>query len=126
LGKLKCINNVAITVVANAFTDIAGNANVAITKNITQINTLKDLVDIDGKGSDVDLTHWDVSHVSNTNKAFVSALKFDQDIGSRDVSKVTDMHGMFYHANTFNQDIGSWDVSKVTDMHGMFWGIVWQ
>jgi hypothetical protein len=43
---------------ANAFTDIAGNANVAITKNITQINTLKDLVDIDGKGSDVDLTHW--------------------------------------------------------------------
>ncbi len=140
-------SNVAITVAANAFTDIAGNANVAITKNITQINTLKDLVDIDGKGSDVDLTHWDVSHVSNANKAFVSALKFDQDIGSWDVSKVTDMHGMFfiavafnqdigswdvskvtdmhgmfYHANTFNQDIGSWDVSKVTDMHGMFWG----
>jgi hypothetical protein len=53
---------------------IAGNANVAITKNITQINTLKDLVDIDGKGSDVDLTHWDVSHVSNANKAFVNAL----------------------------------------------------
>jgi hypothetical protein len=25
----------------------------------------------------VDLTHWDVSHVSNANKAFVSALKFD-------------------------------------------------
>jgi hypothetical protein len=54
--------------------------NCAIGNNITQINTLKDLVDIDGKGSDVDLTHWDVSHVSNANKAFVNALKFAQEI----------------------------------------------
>jgi hypothetical protein len=29
----------------------------------------------------VDLTHWDVSHVSNANKAFVNALKFAQEIG---------------------------------------------
>ncbi|VVH59207.1 Chitinase (EC, partial [uncultured Gammaproteobacteria bacterium] len=114
-------SNVAITVVANAFTDIAGNANVAITKNITQINTLKDLVDIDGKGSDVDLTHWDVSHVSNANKAFVNALKFAQEIGSWDVSNVTDMSSMFKGAIFFDQDIGSWDVSKVTDMSSMFY-----
>ncbi len=142
-------SNVAITVAANAFTDIAGNANVAITKNITQINTLKDLIDIDVRVSDVDLTHWDVSHVSNANKAFVNALNFsqeigswdvskvtdmssmfkgaisfDQDIGSWDVGEVTDMHGMFYHTDNFNQDIGSWNVSKVTDMHGMFWKAV--
>ncbi|VVM18674.1 Chitinase (EC [uncultured Gammaproteobacteria bacterium] len=114
-------SNVAITVVANAFTDIAGNANVAITKNITQINTLKDLVDIDGKGSDVDLTHWDVSHVSNANKAFVNALKFAQEIGSWDVSNMTDMSSMFKGAIFFDQDIGSWDVSKVTDMSSMFY-----
>jgi hypothetical protein len=32
-------------------------ANTAITKNITKIKNLKESVDIDGKGSDVDLTH---------------------------------------------------------------------
>jgi hypothetical protein len=39
-----------------------GNANTAITKNTTKISSLKESVDIDGKGSDVDLTHWNVSH----------------------------------------------------------------
>jgi surface protein len=62
------------------------------------------------------LAHWDVSHVSNANKAFVNALKFAQEIGSWDVSNVTDMSSMFKGAIFFDQDIGSWDVSKVTDM----------
>jgi hypothetical protein len=52
---------VAITVAENTFTDVAGNANVAITKNITKISNLTNQVSIDNKGSDVDLTHWDVS-----------------------------------------------------------------
>jgi hypothetical protein len=30
------------------------------------------MIDIDVRVSDVDLTHWDVSHVSNTNKALIS------------------------------------------------------
>jgi hypothetical protein len=45
----------------------------ATTKNITRISYLKNLVDIDGKDSDVDLTHWDVSHASNANRAFSNA-----------------------------------------------------
>jgi hypothetical protein len=36
---------------------------------------LKNLVDIDGKDSDVDLTHWDVSHASNANRAFSNAAQ---------------------------------------------------
>jgi hypothetical protein len=52
--------NVIVTVAENTFTDVAGNANVAITKNITKISNLTNQVSIDNKGSDVDLTHWDV------------------------------------------------------------------
>jgi hypothetical protein len=50
----------------NTLTDVSANANTATTKNTTRINYLKNLVDIDGNGTDVDLTHWDVSHASNT------------------------------------------------------------
>jgi hypothetical protein len=35
-----------------------------------------------------DLTHWDVSHVSNANRAFSNATAFNQDIGSWDVSRM--------------------------------------
>jgi hypothetical protein len=49
----------------NTLTDISdnGNTHTATTKNITRISYLKNLVDIDGKDSDVDLTHWDVSQL---------------------------------------------------------------
>jgi surface protein len=76
---------------------------------------------LDGKNSDVDLTHWDVSHASNANRAFSNAYAFNQDIGSWNVSNVTDMSRMFYNAHTFNQDIDSWNVSKVSTMSYMFY-----
>ena len=113
-------SNVAITVAANTFVDIAGNANTGIVKNTTKINNLKDRIDIDGNNSDVDLTHWDVSHVSNASNAFESATFFNQNIGSWDVGNATNMSLMFYKAGAFNQDIDGWDVSKVTDMSGVF------
>ncbi len=59
-------SNVAITVetstltgTANTLTDISdnGNTHTATTKNTTRISYLKNLVDIDGNGTDVDLTH---------------------------------------------------------------------
>ena len=113
-------SNVAITVAANTFVDIAGNANAGIVKNTTKISNLKARIDIDGNNSDVDLTRWDVSHVSNASNAFESATSFNQNIGSWDVGNATNMSLMFYKADAFNQDIDGWDVSKVTDMSGMF------
>jgi hypothetical protein len=56
-------SNVAITVAANTFVDIAGNANAGIVKNTTKISNLKARIDIDGNNPDVDLTRWDVSHL---------------------------------------------------------------
>jgi hypothetical protein len=104
-------SNVAITVAANTFTNIAGNANTAIAKNITKIRTLGDRIDI-GKYSDIDLSNWDVSHADSMYRAFSNANVFNQYIGNWDVSDVTDMQYMFSNANAFNQYIGNWDVSK--------------
>jgi surface protein len=69
-------------------------------------------VDINGNGSDVDLTHWDVSHVSDASRAFAGLTAFNQDISNWDVSNMTNISAMFYIASTFNQDISSWDVSN--------------
>ena len=113
-------SNVAITVAANTFIDIAGNANASITKNTTKISHLKDLFNIDSSDSNTDLTNWNVSHVGDTRQAFSNTINFNQDIGSWDVSNVTDMRHMFDGAASFNQDIGNWNVSKVVHMHNMF------
>jgi hypothetical protein len=64
-------SNVAITVAANTFTDIVGNANTAITKNTTQIIYLKKQVDINGNGSDVDLTKVIVLAVVSVPPLFI-------------------------------------------------------
>jgi Ca2+-binding RTX toxin-like protein len=45
-------------------------------------NSCDKITNINGIGSDVDLTHWDVSHVSDAHKAFYSATTFNQDIGT--------------------------------------------
>uniref|UniRef100_A0A6S7ZHP1 BspA family leucine-rich repeat surface protein n=1 Tax=Aplanochytrium stocchinoi TaxID=215587 RepID=A0A6S7ZHP1_9STRA len=65
-----------------------------------------------------DIGSWDVSKVTSMGGMFAStiATEFNQDISRWDVSKVTDMSCMFCSATRFNQDIGSWDVSKVTSM----------
>ena len=63
---------------------------------------------------------WNTSNVTNMNKLFHSAKKFNKDIGMWDTSSVTNMSYMFYDAKKFNKDIGGWDTSKVTDMNQMF------
>ncbi|VVH64620.1 Chitinase (EC, partial [uncultured Gammaproteobacteria bacterium] len=95
---------------------VANNTNTTIITNTANIIDLKKWVDIDGNGSDADLTSWDVSHVTDASRAFFDATTFNQNIGNWDVRKVTNMSHMFLNANAFNQNIGSWDVGKVTDM----------
>lgn len=64
---------------------------------------------------------WDVSNVTNLDAAF-STSTFNQDIGGWDVSNVVSMESAFNGAREFNQDISKWDVSNVTDMRAMFNG----
>ena len=42
------------------------------------------------------------------------------EISHWDVSNVTDMDGAFYEAESFNQPLNKWDVSNVEDMYRMF------
>ena len=67
-----------------------------------------------------DISHWDVSNITDMTGVFVIATSFDQNISSWDVSKVMTMTGMFASAEAFNQDISGWDVGNVTDMEAMF------
>ena len=67
-----------------------------------------------------DISHWDVSNVTNMERMFYTLFSFDQPLNNWDVSNVTTMREMFLGAYYFNQDISSWDVNNVTDMSDMF------
>eukprot|EP00804_Cyclotella_cryptica_P016342 CCRYP_009908-RA/>CCRYP_009908-RA protein AED:0.40 eAED:0.40 QI:27/-1/1/1/-1/0/1/21/143 len=66
------------------------------------------------------LSHWNVSSVTNMNSMFSGADAFKGDLSSWDVGSVKDMSYMFFHAYKFNGNLSSWNVSSVTDMRSMF------
>ena len=68
-----------------------------------------------------DISHWDVSQVTDMYYMFYTATAFDQDLRFWDVSSVTDMYAMFSGASSFDGAISDWDVSSVTEMLGMFY-----
>ena len=71
------------------------------------------------------IRHWDVSKVTDMNRAFFNKKYFNENISSWDVSNVTDMNRMFGsdggRKHEFDQDITNWNVSAVKDMSYMFW-----
>ena len=67
-----------------------------------------------------DISFWDMSNVTNTDRMFQGASSFNQNIGGWNTSKFYDVSGMFKSASRFNQDIGSWDTSRIANMAEMF------
>jgi len=57
------------------------------------------------------ISHWDVSRVTNMKELFRFKPGFNDDISAWDTSNVTDMEYMFSGARAFNQPIGEWDIS---------------
>ena len=68
----------------------------------------------------VDISNWDVGNVTNMSSMFINATSFNQPLNNWNVSNVTNMFQMFTIASVFNQDLNSWDVSSVTNMSSMF------
>jgi len=67
-----------------------------------------------------DISHWDVSSVTDMSRMFEEASSFNQPLKNWDVSNVTNMAGMFSGASSFNQPLNNWGVSNVTNMSYMF------
>ena len=68
-----------------------------------------------------DITHWDISHVTNTDFLF-SKSDFNQDISYWNMSNITSMNMMFCFASEFNHDLNNWDLSQVKNLTGTFLG----
>ena len=127
--------------------DAVDNIYIAATSNVTDLSSaFFDEEEFKSFYGGENLSHWDVSNVTNfertffyaqaqdiagignwktssaTNMArmFTMALSFNTDISGWDVSNVTNMHGMFTQARVFNQDISGWNVSNVENMTAMF------
>ena len=66
------------------------------------------------------LSSWDVSQATSMHWMFFNCREFNGDVRTWETGKVKDMSGMFYNATKFTRKIGGWDTSSVTNMHGMF------
>ncbi len=108
-------SNIAVDVVAGAFTDAIGNPN-ALAENATTINSA-----YRSTSFVTDITKLDVSNVTNASNVFFTNTTFNQNIGGWDTHRVTTMANMFLDSQ-FNQDIGAWDTGQVTNMNGMLGG----
>ena len=67
-----------------------------------------------------DISKWDVSNVTNMEWMFDRCVNFNSDLSNWDVSNVTNMKNMFAYCKKFNSDLSNWDVSNVTNMDSMF------
>lgn len=96
------------------------NASTTCTSGITNMANLFFTQEFMDYGFNEDISHWDVSDVTDMVGMFHDMHVFNGDLSAWDVSKVTNMHQMFRHSHSFNGEIGIWDVSNVDDMSEMF------
>lgn len=102
--------------------DAVDNFYIAATSNVTDLSSAF-FNEEEYKSTYIgqNLSHWDVSNVTNFEKTFFYAQAEDiAGIENWKTSSAINMDSMFAIANTFNTDISGWDVSNVTNMKSMF------
>jgi surface protein len=134
--------NIAIDVLAGAFSDLAGNLNTLPASNETTIASKFMAPAFAGNITNIDVSHatsavsafdgntsfnQDISGWNTVNIAYMAAMfrgasSFNQNIGNWNTGKTTQMQSVFNNASSFNQDLSAWDVSKVTTTTSMFQG----
>jgi len=97
--------------------DASRNLATVVTTRVT--NNLTELFAAATSFND-NISSWDMSNVTNTDRMFQGASSFNQDIGFWNTSNFYDVSGMFDGASNFNRDIGNWDTSNVANMSNMF------
>ena len=95
----------------------SGNPNMIVADGSNIRRIVRD--EIKRLGSDADLNHIDVSHVTDMHGLFMGE-EFYGDVSRWDVSHVKKMGSLFSDCKKFNCDISKWDVSHVEDMSFMF------
>ncbi|MDA9812060.1 BspA family leucine-rich repeat surface protein, partial [Flavobacteriaceae bacterium] len=117
-GDTATISGTLYTVVDNS--TIAGQIANGNYNLCTTLATYMTELFVSNTSFNSDISFWDMSNVTNTDRMFQAASSFNQDIGGWNTSKFYDVSGMFDSASNFNQNIGSWDTSNVANMAGMF------
>jgi len=118
VGDTATISGTLYTVVDNS--TIAGQIANGNYNLCTTLATYMTELFVDNTSFNSDISFWDMSNVTNTDRMFQGASSFNQDIGGWNTSKFYDVSGMFKSASNFNQNIGSWDTSRVANMSSMF------
>ena len=121
-GQEYSLNGVSYLVVADKAAliverDASRNLATVVTTRVT--NNLTELFAAATSFND-NISSWDMSNVTNTDRMFQGASSFNQDIGFWNTSNFYDVSGMFDSASNFNRDIGNWDTSNVANMSNMF------
>ena len=94
------------------------NLNYIDTHNITDMSHLFETLNI---STNIDVSNWDVSNVTNMDSMFAGRTKFDCNLSKWDVSKVENMKNMFSWCSNFTgKGLENWNVSNVTNMRYMF------
>ena len=71
--------------------------------------------------TNIDVSKWDVSKVTNMNYMFNACENFDCDLSNWDVSNVTSMESMFNNCRKFTgKGLENWNISNVENMNGVF------